>query len=377
MSDSSLAARYASHFPVREHWLYVNHASVSPLCLPAAYAMKELVDEALAFGSVYYDRWLAAYGGLRHAAAQLINGRPEEIAIVKNTSEGIATVANGLKWKRGDKVIAFREEFPSNFFPWKRLESLGVEVHWLSVFASLEQIAEACHGARMLAISYVQYLSGHRVNLTAIGEICRSTGTFFFVDAIQGMGAFPIDVRRDNIQALAADGHKWMMGPEGCGVLFVQQDWQDRIEPMEFGWTNVAGFHDYSSRDMALRPDAGRYECGTLNTVGCYGLRASIKFILEIGVEQIAEAILALTGQLWEGILKLGVETCGPRTPENAAGIVTFRKPNVESAYLVRQLKDHGITAAHRQGWVRFSPHFYQSAAEIDRLLDALRACLV
>ena len=245
------------------------------------------------------------------------------------------------------------------------------------MFASLEQIAEACRGARMLAISHVQYLSGHRVNLTAIGEICRSTGTFFFVDAIQGMGAFPIDVRRDNIQALAADGHKWMRGPEGCGVLFVQQGWQDRIEPMEFGWTNVAGFHDYSSRDMALRRDAGRYECGTLNTVGCYGLRASLEFILEVGVEPIADAILALTGQLAEGIAQLDLEMCGARTPDNAAGIVTFRKRGVESAYLVRQLKDYGILAAHRQGWVRFSPHFYQSAAEIDRVLDRLRACLV
>jgi cysteine desulfurase/selenocysteine lyase len=376
MANIALWDRYADQFPVRRNLVYLNHAGVSPLCRAAATAMKDLADDALQYGSLHYDKWLAAYSGLRQATGRLIGAEPGEIAIVKNTSEGIATVAAGLQWSAGDKVVAFREEFPSNFYPWKRLEQQGVQVVWLSVFASLDEIADTCRGAKLLAISYVQYLSGYRVNLTAIGEICRRRGTFFFVDAIQGMGAFPIDVRRDNIQGLAADGHKWMMGPEGCGVLYIERDWQDRIQPIEFGWTNVAGFNDYSSRDMALRDDAGRYECGTLNTIGCFGLRAALGFIQEVGVDRIGAAILALTDRLWNGARALGLEMAAQRTAESASGIVTFRQPGRESTHIVRQLKDRGFMAAPRQGWVRVAPHFYQSPEEMEGLLAALRECL-
>jgi selenocysteine lyase/cysteine desulfurase len=134
----------------------------------------------------------------------------------------------------------------------------------------------------------VQYLGGYRADLEAIGEICHRKGTLFFVDAIQGLGAFPLDVRKCRIHGLAADGHKWLLGPEGCGILYLQRDIQDQVDPVEFGWTNIAGFNDYTCRDMALRPDAGRYECGTLNTIGIYGLRAAVEFILEVGVDRIA-----------------------------------------------------------------------------------------
>jgi selenocysteine lyase/cysteine desulfurase len=293
--------------------------------------------------------------------------------MVKNTSEGIATVALGLQWSAGDRIVAFREEFPANYYIWKKLEEWkGVQVTWLSYLDPLEIIEEAARGAKLLAISYVQYLSGYRADLTAIGEICRRHGVFFFVDAIQGMGAFPIDVRAMNIQALAADGHKWLLGPEGCGVLYVQQGWQDRIEPIEFGWTTVAGFADYSSRDMTVRRDAGRYECGTLNTVGCYGLRAAIEFLLEVGVDRIAAHVQQLGDRIAEGVRAKGYEVLGTRTPSNGAGIVSFRKDGTDSRIIVRDLKQQNIIAAPRQGWVRASPHFYISPADIDKLIAAL-----
>lgn len=371
-TEDDLWERFSHQFPVRRNLVYLNHAGVSPLCRPAAEAMQQLAQDALDFGSLHYDQWLATYAALRKNTARLIGCDAAEVAIVKNTSEGIATVAAGLDWRAGDKVVAFREEFPSNYYPWKRLESRGVQVEWLSAFASLEEMDAACRGARLLAISYVQYLSGSRVDLTAIGEICRRHGTFFLVDAIQGMGAFDIDVRRDNIQALAADGHKWMMGPEGCGVLYVQQDRQDEIEPVEFGWTNTAQFADYASRDMALRPDAGRYECGTLNTIGCYGLNAALQFLLEVGVGRIGAAVQARGDQVWQGVRQLGFETLGTRTAATGAGIVSFRRAGVDSKLIVRRLKDGGFMAAPRQGWVRVSPHFYQSPAEMDGLLAAL-----
>jgi cysteine desulfurase / selenocysteine lyase len=363
---------YRDQFPVTEKLIYLNHAAVAPLPRCSAEAMKGLADSAMHFGSYHYDEWLDAYEGLRVAAAQLINAERGEIALVKNTSEGIATIAMGLDWRPGDRIVAFREEFPANYYPWVRLESQRAEVVWLSVTDSLETIDEACRGAKLLAISFVQYLSGLRADLVSIGEICHRRGCFFLVDAIQGMGAFPLDVRAANIDALAADGHKWMLGPEGCGILYVRKARQDSVFPVEFGWTNVASYNDYASRDMTLRSDAGRYECGTLNTIGCFGLRASIELLLKVGIERIAPVVRGLTDRLAEGAVRRGYQLLGDRTPENGAGIVAMQKPGVDSRILVRALKEMGIMAAPRQGWVRMSPHFYISPEEIDRVVEAL-----
>jgi selenocysteine lyase/cysteine desulfurase len=368
----ALWERYASQFPVRERLIYLNHAAVAPLCRSAADAMKNLADDCLEFGSLHYDQWLAAYEGLRVAAARLIGADRSEIALVKNTSEGIATIAMGVDWKPGDRVVAFQEEFPANYFPWKRLEQRGVEVTWLSIHDTLDRIDQACRGARMLSISFVQYLGGYRAPVEAIGEICRRNSCIYMVDAIQGLGAFPISVQKCGIHALAADGHKWLLGPEGCGILYVHRELQERVEPVEFGWTNVARYADYASRDMSLRPDAGRYECGTLNTIGCFGLRASIEFLLEVGIERIAPAVQQLADHLAGGVQAKGYEILEPRTPETGAGIVSFRKPGQEPGAIVRALRAEGIVTAPRQGWVRASPHFYLSPADIDRVINLL-----
>jgi selenocysteine lyase/cysteine desulfurase len=372
VSEAALHARYAPLFPVRENLIYLNHAAVAPLAKPAADAMKNLADDCARFGSLHYADWMAAYEGVRTATARLTGARPGEIALVKNTSEGIATVAMGIDWKAGDRIVGFREEFPANLYPWRRLEARGVETTWLSVFDPLERIEEACAGARLLSISFVGFLNGYRAPLHEIGEICRRKGCIYFVDAIQGLGAFPLDVRECQIDALAADGHKWLLGPEGCGVLYISEALQERVEPVEFGWTNVAAYADYASRDMTLRADAGRYECGTLNTIGCFGLRASLELLLDIGVEQIAPAVQALGDQIAAGVRAKGYEVMGERTPATGAGIVSFRKPGVEAGAIVARLRERRITAAPRAGWVRTSPHFYISPDDIAQMLEEL-----
>ena len=372
VNESPLAQRYAEQFPVRQHLTYLNHAAVAPLCKPAADAMKRLADDCLQFGSLHYDQWMAAYEGLREAAAHLVGCDRSEIALVKNTSEGIATIAIGLDWRPGDRIVAFREEFPANLFPWKNLEKRDVRLTWLSIKDPLDRINEACRGARLLSISFVQYLGGYRAPLQAIGEICRRNSCIFMVDAIQGLGAFPVDVRTCGIQALAADGHKWLLGPEGCGILYISQDLLSHVEPVEFGWTNVARYADYATRDMTLRPDAGRYECGTLNTIGCFGLRAAIEFLLEVGVGQIAPVVQNLADQIAAGVTRKGYELLDARTAETGAGIVSFRKPSHDPAEIVRTLRSHRIVTAPRAGWVRTSPHFYIQPEEIDRMLDLL-----
>jgi cysteine desulfurase / selenocysteine lyase len=364
--------RYAHHFPVRDQLIYLNHAAVAPLCRPAAEAMTRLAEDCTRFGSLHYDDWLATYGRLRKAAARLINADSTEIALMKNTSEGIATIAMGLDWRPGDRVVAFREEFPANYFPWKRLEQKGVAVTWLSVDGSLDEIERASRGARLLSISFVQFLSGYRAPIQAIGEICQRNRCIFVVDAIQGMGAFPLDVRACSIDALAADGHKWMLGPEGCAILYVSKALLEHVEPVEFGWTNVAGYNDYASRDMQLRKDAGRYEPGTLNTIGCFGLCAALELLLEVGVGEIAPVVQNLGDRIAEGVQSLGYEIMGRRTPETGSGIVTFRKDGADAREIVRRLRASGVSAAPRAGWVRTSPHFYVSPAEIDQFLRVL-----
>ncbi len=185
---------YREFFPVARNLIYLNHASVAPLCRPAAEAMERVTREALDFGAFHYARWRETYGELRRSAARLINGAPGEIAIVKNTSEGIATVAMGLEWRAGDKIVAFEEEFPANQYPWRRLEKKGVRIEWLPATAPLERIDQAARGARLLSISFVQFLSGFRADLVGTGEICRRHRVIFVVDAIRGPGTFPCEL---------------------------------------------------------------------------------------------------------------------------------------------------------------------------------------
>ena len=363
---------YRNLFPVTKNLIYLNHAAVAPLSSRAAEAMATLARDVVENGGFNYEHWNETYAATRSAAARLINADADEIALMKNTSEGISTIALGLDWRPGDSIVAFKEEFPSNQYAWQRLESKGVKIRWLSAADPLDRIDEAAKGARLLSISFVQFLTGHRANLNAIGKICRELGVIFFVDAIQGLGAFPLDVRAANIDALASDGHKWLMGPEGCAILYVSRPLQDKIEPVEFGWTNVAGFEDYDKRDMNIRTDAGRYECGTLNTIGCYGLRAAIELLLEIGVERIAPAVQSLADRIDCGVRQKGYETASMRTPETGAGIVSFRKTGADPDAIVARLKQHRVSAASRAGWVRMSPHFYLTQEEIGRAIDIL-----
>ncbi len=370
--QNNIWERYRDQFPVTKNLIHLNHAAVAPLSKPAADAIRWLVNDCEQYGSLNYDVWMKSYDSLRQVTAQLINAQSSEIAIVKNTSEGIATIANGLDWKPGDRIVVFEEEFPSNQYPWQRLQSKGVTLEWLRADGPVEKLEQAAKGARLVAISFVQFLTGFRADLETIGKICQQNGCFFFVDAIQGMGYYPLDVQKCNIHALAADGHKWMLGPEGCGVLYVRADVQDQIEPFEFGWTNVQNYSDYGQRTLTLRSDAGRYEPGTLNTVGIYGLEASIRFLLSIGIESVCEAVLARTKEIHDGVRERGYDILGERTPSNESGIVCFRKPGLDFRMIHKQLKDNGILTAPRAGWVRASPHFYISPADVQKFLSVL-----
>jgi cysteine desulfurase/selenocysteine lyase len=365
---------YRREFPVTERWAYMNHAAVAPVSRRAAAAMQGAVEDVCRHGLVHHRHWYQVYDGLRGAAARLVGADPGEIAILKNTTEGLAVVANGLDWRPGDVVVGVEGEFPANYYPWQNLEKRGVKTRWVPQregCIELEDLDRACQGARLLAISYVQYLGGFRIDLEAVGEICARRGCLFVLDAIQGLGVFPVDVRRAKIHALAADGHKWLLGPEGCAILYVASELIPQIEPVELGWWSVAN-RDYQARDSTPRPGAARYECGTLNTAGCYGLAAAIELLLEIGVERIGPRVASLAGRIAAGVVGRGYRMLTRPEGEAASGIVAFRKDGVDAVAAVKHLGEQGIVVAPRSGWIRASPHFYVSEEEVERLIAAL-----
>jgi selenocysteine lyase/cysteine desulfurase len=365
---------YRSQFPVTESSIYMNHAAVAPISWRVRDAMVGLLDDVQQCGAEHWQRWVETYDGVRRSLAQLLNADPGEIAFAKNTSEGISTFANGLDWHPGDEIVSVEGEFPANYYAWKALEKRGVVLRLVPAEkgrVSQESILRALSSrTRVVTVSFVQYLSGFRLDLENLGQACAAHNCPLFVDAIQGLGAFPLDVRRAHIAGLAADSHKWMLGPEGSALLYVNRQVMERITPSEIGWTTVRHWSDYSRRDLSWREDAGRYECGTLNTVGIYGLGAAVNLLLEVGVPNIAERVLDLTDRLRAGLLAQGHSVFGPRAREEASGIVSFVPRQGTAERLLEWFLAHRVQVAARGGMVRISPHFYNTEEEIDRVLE-------
>lgn len=348
--------------------------------------MEKLLADVSENGAFHWEQWAETYQSVRRAAARLIGADASEIAFLKNTSEGLATVAGGIDWRAGDRVVTVETEFPANLYPWLALRERGVVVDLIPERdgrVDLEQIRRRCRGARVLAISYVQYLSGFRLDLEAVGSICRETGSLFVLDAIQGLGAFPLDVRRGGVHVLAADGHKWLTGPEGCAIFFVDQSVLPEIRPGEIGWMSVEHWADFRrATEIARKPapiewraGAVRFECGTPNTVGMYGLGAAIEFLTSIGIETIARRVLEVRGQLLAILRAHDCEVLGDRTemPErHRSGIVSFRPPNCEVSELFTRMGEAGVCCAARNGWLRCSPHFYNDNSDLERLAAVL-----
>jgi len=365
---------YRSQFPVTGSLVYMNHAAVSPLSRRVRDAMVGLLDEVHQSGAENWRQWVRAYDATRRSLAQLLNADQGEIALTKNTSEGVSTFANGLEWRPGDEIVSIEGEFPSNYYAWKALEKRGVVLRLVRPEegrVSPDSIVGALSSrTRVVAVSFVDYLSGFRLDLEKLGQACAAQGCLLFVDAIQGLGAFPLDVKAAQIAGLAADGHKWLLGPEGAGVLYVNRQVMDRITPTEVGWWGVRYWADFTKRELAWRDDARRYECGTLNTVGIYGLGAAVDFLLEVGIGNIAERVMDLTDRLRRGLLKRGHSVFGPQSREGASGIVSFVPRQGTAEGLLESFLAHRVQVAARCGMVRISPHFYNTEAEIDQVLE-------
>lgn len=366
-----------SLFPVTGKYIYMNHSAVCPLSTRVRDAMNGLVGDVTVNGSVNYNDWLETYERTRESAARLVNARPHEIAFMRNTSEGISAVANGIAWREGDNVVSCNVEFPANVYPWMRLrEERGVQIKLAEERAGRidtdELLSKVDDRTRVVTISWVQFGSGFRSNLARIGKFCRERDIIFVVDAIQGLGGLNLDVERDDVDAFAADAHKYLLGPEGAALLYVSDRVIDRIKPTVLGWTSVKDYENHLDYKLDYRDGALRFECGTLNSAGVYGLGAAIDLFLEVGAEEIETYLLGLTDYLSEKLTGRGYNVFSSRRAGEASAVVTCTHEKYSARELHRVLLARNIITAPRVGRLRISPHFYNTRDEVDALIDGL-----
>jgi selenocysteine lyase/cysteine desulfurase len=365
-------------FPVTQHLAYLNHAGVAPISTRAAAALARYAELAMTEGALAYaERYDAEIERVRASAASWLGATPDEIAFVKNTSEGLGLVAAGLDWKAGDRVLSCDLEYPSNVYAWWSLRSRGVETVMLpgeNGRLSLERVETALRDpkVRLLALSSVEFGSGARNDLEALGRLCRQHDVLFCVDAIQSLGVLPLDVRRCGVDFLAADGHKWLLSVEGCGLFFCARHRVESLTPRVVGWRSVIGNDDYDRYHMELQPGAGRFEEGTPNTGGIFALGAAIDLLRELEIEKIEARVLALTDRLVQGLGERGARILSPRGDAERSGIVSFALPHEAPEQTTARLRERGVVVATRRGGVRASPHFYNDESDLEALLSAL-----
>lgn len=370
-----------AEFKLDDDLCYLNHAAVAPWPERSAKAVERFARENASRGAAHYPRWLEVERQLRKNLAQLINApSAADIALVKSTSEALSFVAYGLDWEAGDEIVISDQEFPSNRIVWESLADRGVHVRVVSLNnddceAALINAFNA--NTRLLAISSVQYGTGLKMNLEKLGKACKESGVLFCVDSIQSLGAFPLDVQRAEIDFAMADGHKWLLGPEGLGVFYVRPELRNQLKLSEFGWHMVEKRGDFNQSGWQVAADATRFECGSPNSLGAHALEASTSLLLEVGMDKVASLILDRTAKLEEELSRIqGVEILSSRVTQRQSGILTFRVEGYDAQLLYQQLMERNVICASRGGGVRFSPHCYTSDAVIQRAVERLETCL-
>jgi selenocysteine lyase/cysteine desulfurase len=364
-------------FPVTASWAFLDHAAVAPLPAPAVAALHHYAQSLAANGVTAFREWFARLEHVRGLAARLVNAPdPNDIYFVPNTTYGISVVAEGFPWQAGDNVVLAAEEYPANQYPWMNLAHRGVEVRAVPSRdnrVSIDDLRDAMDArTRVLTVSSVEFASGFRNDLDAIGELCRKRGVFFFVDAIQSLGVFPLDVQQTPIDALAADGHKWMLGPEGAGIGYVRREWVDRLHPIGVGAFSMKSAWTFTTIDFTLKPHSGRWEGGAYNMPGITALGASLELLLGTGIENVKRRVIELTDYLCSAAEARGWRVFSSRAEREKSGIVSLVHPTLPSDEVVKRCKSAGVAVNTRAGRVRVSPHAYNTESEIDRFLNAV-----
>lgn len=367
---------FRRQMPVAAKWAYFDHAAVAPLPAPTGEAVTRWAQQAVTDGDTVWTAWNKRVEETRALAARLLAAEADEVALVHSTSEGISLVAEGYPWQAGDNVVTLDNEFPSNQYPWLNLAFRGVETRRVPTDGgrlNLERLEAACDArTRVVAVSWVGYLSGWRCDLAAVADMAHRKGALLLVDAIQGLGVFPLDVKTTQIDFLAADGHKWLLGPEGAGLFYLRREHLDLLRPLGVGWHSVVHASDYGRIELALKPSAARYEGGSQNMVGFLGLAESLELLAEYGTEAIGRRILEITDLACRRLEEIGATIHSPREGDHRSGIVSFELPGRDALEVKRRLLTAGVVLSARSDKLRLAAHAYNDEADIERLIDAL-----
>lgn len=366
--------------PVASRWAYLDHAAVAPLPRPTAEAISAWLDKATNEGDTCWQQWATAVENTRQLAADLIHAQPAEIALVPNTTFGLNVVARGLPWQPGDNVVAPENEFPSNLYAWMSLADIGVQTRQVPVEQGrldIQRLIDACdERTRLIAVSWVGYASGWRID---VAELCRAAHerkVLVMLDAIQGLGVFPLDVVATGVDFLAADGHKWLLGPEGAGIFYVRREHLPLLKSVQAGWNSVVGRHDFNRIQWRPRDEAARFEGGTQNMAGCIGLGASLELLRGLGVSPhaspVADQILLLARQTQQMLTARGAELISPCLTGYDSGILTFHVPGQDPQELRKRCLAAGVALSVRGGGIRISLHGYNNRDDIERLCAVL-----
>ena len=365
-------------FPISARSIYFNHAAVSPPPITTIQAVEAQLRDVHENGSANFRNWLAVKEEARTLLANLLGARPEQVALMRNTSDALSTVANGLSWRPGDNIVTFSREFPSNIYPWLRVRDVfGVEVRMCDEhngridFAELSSLID--HNTRIVAISHVQYASGFRMDLERLGRVARQHDALLVVDAIQALGVVPTDVDAEFIDVAAGASHKWLLAPEGVGFLYLSDRARERIEPTLVGWVSVPNPDDYFNVEQGWNRGALAWETGTGPSALIHGFKASLQLLTRFGVQNIANYLEELTDDLCERLSTKRYEIVSSRAADEKSQIVCIRPPEGLSAMsLYHQLNTKKIVTAPRADRLRIAPHFYNTHAEVEALVAAL-----
>jgi len=367
MDESEIGAE----FPLREGLIHLNHAAVSPWPRRTRDAICAFADENMRQSAENFPEWDAHFGAVRAQAAQLLNTESEHLALVKNTSEALSMVAWGLDWQGGENVVSLREEFASMRMVWESLSRIQVESRQMvpgseeSVEDCLERGCDA--NTRLMAVSSVQYASGRRLDLHRLSHFCRQQGILFLVDAIQSLGALAHDLKDCPVDFLAAGSHKWLMSPEGVGLLYCHPAHRNQLTQYEFGWGMVSDPFAFSALNWTPDPGGRRFECGSPNRLGIHALGASLSLLLEIGPREVERRVLSRADHLAQLLRDCkGLEPVFDPASGPASGIVSYQLDDLTPEQVVEALDPQGVVCASRGGYLRFSPHFYTPLALLD-----------
>ena len=366
-------------FPVTSEIIFFDHARVAPLPKRVQQVVTAFIDDATRFGTAYYETWVLELERTRKKFAELINADRDEIAFVKNTSEGISIVANGFDWQLGDNVVIPDIEFPANVYPWWNLKQRGVETRMVkSVEGRVlfdELVKHVDNRTRILSISSVECNSGFRNNLNRLGTFCKEKGILFFVDAIQSLGVLPLDVKKDHIDFLSADGHKWMLSVEGLGGFYISKNVVDRIRPTTMGWGNVVNAENFMDYDFTLQKDAKKFEEGTPNTMSIHAFGAALGLLLEAGIDNIEKRVISVGNYIIAELNRRNIKIYSSTLLNERSGNISFILDK-DVSKLYSFMLENKVKLTARDGLVRFSPHFYNNEDEVLQVFDLLDSYL-